>query len=228
MGSISISDRINNLVFRLDPDPNHYRRMVKRTFWITLIYSIVYGVYEYFIVYTYVKLVDRVFPPQVNWAMMYSLIILILFITSERNVYLTLMGLLFMVMFEDVIYFMCAWVDWGYYPYPTYDWWSDYLATFRVLGHLGRAIPFFPYTPLYYIPGFSFVIIFYSFALYKQESGRIAAWIIVPIFLGIILGTLYNQDWFAWLMIFMVSLISYIFLGISLWYKKRHEIPVFS
>lgn len=202
-----------------------HQTVVKRGFLTAFLYSFFYGIYEYFIVYHYPRLLDLM-GPIVNWTIMYLGVIIFVAITTRYNGKFTIeqiiMGLFFMTMFEDVMYWMSQWIDTGKYPFPAGNWWDATLASFRVLGGLGQAIPFWPYVPLYYLPGFSMIILFYLISYYSPKISRIVSWLIGPLFLAIIFGTL-STDLFAFYSLLVIPIGSYIFVGVLYFIKKRNK-----
>ncbi len=187
--------------------PEHHRVVVTRGFVAALVYSIVYGAYEYFVVYRYGHWI-AVLGEQVNWAIMYTglLVTVALATVYKKRVHVeqAIMGLLFMALLEDVTYWACQWADTGIYPFPAPDWWDSWFATFRVLGHMGRALPFWPFVPVYYVPGFAAVAIFYACSFKGPAPSRVAFLAIGPLFAAVLLGVLWNNDAYA---IFMLVIL---------------------
>ncbi|MFO8017204.1 MAG: hypothetical protein R6U96_01090 [Promethearchaeia archaeon] len=192
-----------------------HRNIMKRGFLTAFLYSFLYGIYEYFIVYHYPRLLDLL-GPTLNWTIMYLGVVLCVAITTRYKGKFTIeqivMGLFFMTMFEDVMYWMSQWIDTGVYPFPAGNWWDSTLASFRVLGGLGQPIPIWPYVPFYYLPGFSMVIIFYFISFHSPKYSRIAGWVIGPFFIAIIAGTL-TTDLFAFYSLLLIPIGSYIYIG---------------
>jgi hypothetical protein len=214
----------------LDEYPESHRNTFKKGFIAATIYSILYGFYEYFVVYNYPRILDFyniMFPGNghiFNWIIMYAGIVITVAIATKFSIEQSIMGLMYMAMLEDVFFWISQWIDTGIFPFPAGNWWDSTLATFRVLGGLGQAIPFWPFTPLYYIPGFIMVLVFYVSSYKGAKSSRIAAWAIGPLFLAIIIGAL-ADDAFAIFSLITVPTISYTYLIILLFLnKKRREI----
>jgi len=203
---------------------DEHKILVKRGFIAAFIYSIFYGLYEYFIVYHYPRLLDML-GTSINWSIMYlGLLLTVALVTrleGKFSLEQTLMGLLFMAMFEDVIYWMSQWIDTGAYPFPAGDWWDTMFASFRVLGGLGQPIPVWPYVPTYYLPGFGMAIGFYVCSYLGPKSSRIAFIIIAPLFIAVLLGTLHNEL-FAILVLISVPLVCYLYM-ILLFYKNQWD-----
>jgi hypothetical protein len=188
-----------------------HRKILKRGFLATTIYSILYGIYEYFVVYNGPTLVNHL-GAEINWAIMYIGVIITVALATKFSIQNTIMGLFYMAMFEDVIFWMCEWGATGLYPYPAGNWWDSYFASYRVLGGWGQAIPFWPFVPFYYLPGFSMVIIYYLIAYRSATYGRATAWFIGPLFLAIIGGTLVDDLTATYFLIFIPAvLLFYVF-----------------
>jgi hypothetical protein len=196
-----------------------YKKTLYRAFLATLIFSIVYGIYEYFIVYHTIRLVD-ILGPVLNWIIMYTSLLLTVALASRFSIEQTVLGLFFMAMFEDVVYWMCQWIDTGVYPYPAGNWWDSAFASFRVLGGLGHPISFWPYVPFYYLPGFAMVFIFYIASYKGPITSRIAAWGIGPFFLAIVAGTMVD-DTTARIILIVLPLISYLYILILFSFRNR-------
>ncbi|WP_457559104.1 hypothetical protein [Candidatus Harpocratesius sp.] len=201
-------------IFVIESDTKKFRSNLLSSLFISFIYSIIYGIFEYFIVYTYGNLIDRIIPPQVNWAFMYLGIIFLLLWKTNKKWDFTLMGLFFMIIFEDIIYWTCYWIDTGIFPFPAVDWWDIYLASFRILGNLGQPISFPPYFPLYYIPGYFMIFLYYLLSLRGSYISRILSWILIPIFSAVIIGAFYNNDLYAIISVYGIILSSYSGIGI--------------
>ncbi|MHA1147124.1 MAG: hypothetical protein ACTSR8_02655 [Promethearchaeota archaeon] len=212
MVEIKLKDFLIERPIRINEEETH-KIILKRGFWTAFIFSIIYGFYEYFVVYNYIRLYD-ILGSSGNWSIMYiSLIFTVAFATwydRKFNIEQIIMGLFFMAMFEDVIFWISLAIDHGVYPFPAGNWWDSTFASFRVLGGLGKAIPFWPYVPTYYIPGFGLIISFYIFSYYGPKSSRIVFMLIGPLFIAILLGTLHDEL-FAIIMLISVPTICYIF-----------------
>ncbi|HUX98347.1 MAG TPA: hypothetical protein VMV49_02220 [Candidatus Deferrimicrobium sp.] len=207
----------------IQENPSIYKKTLYRAFLATLIFSIIYGIYEYFIVYHTIRLVD-ILGPELNWLIMYTSLLLTVALASRFSIEQTVMGLFFMAMFEDVVYWMCQWIDTGIYPYPAGNWWDSAFASFRVLGGLGNPIPFWPYVPFYYIPGFTMVFIFYLASYKGAIPSRIASWAIGPFFLAIIAGTMVPDNT-ARIILIALPLLSYTYI-LTLFFLKNRLLSV--
>jgi hypothetical protein len=226
-----VSDFFLKRPITIKEDREAHRKVLLRSFLATTIYAIAYGIYEYFIVKEGIGLEGLLgLPPQINWIIMYIGIIALISAVTFFNIEQTINGLLYFVMFEDVIYWMCQWVHTGRYPFPAGNWWDSYFASFKVLGGLGQALPFFPYVPFYYIPGFTMVIAYYACAFYRPLTSRISAWIIGPLFLAILGGALLDPAVQINLLIALIILIalptaSYSYAGgLFLWRRRSGEL----
>ncbi len=194
-------------------DIKKHRKEVLISFLVAFHYSIFYGVFEYTIMYTRPGLVAKgIISPYVNWLLMYISLIILMTLVSKGRIELILLGMIFFLVFEDLIYHTCYGIDIRAYPFPVYDWWDDYLASYRVLGHLGQAVPFPPYAPLYYFPGFGIIMTQYITGFVHPKAFRIVNWIIEPFLLAIIVGLLWNNDIFAIVSLVLVPLICYSYI----------------
>ncbi len=222
-------------------DQKVYRHTLKASFIAALIYSVIYGFYEYFIVYHYPNLLSLYGGNSfINWGMMLSALILTVAIAPRFGLVKTLltslsysgvyiltaiyvqnlvvvllivaivisllflvslehiaMGLFLMTVLEDLIFWIGQWIDTGTYPFPACTigdpsscWWNNTIHSFEILGNIGSPIPFWPYIPIYYIPGFAMIALFYISAFIGPKPSRIIAWIFGPFFVAIILGAI--------------------------------------
>jgi hypothetical protein len=205
---------------KTEEDRTRHIKVLRRSFIAAFIYSIFYGIYEYFVVYTHWKWVN-IIGVELNWLIMYTGLILTVLIASRLSIENTIMGLFLMSVVEDIIYWMCQWVDTGIYPYPAPNWWDSTLASYQALGGLGWPIPFWPYVPFYYIPGFILISLFYISSYIGAKPGRIYTWLVGPFFLAIIAGALGNIG-MARIILIALPLISYAYI-LTL-YKFRNRI----
>jgi len=223
----------------IETDSSKYKRMVKRGFLSAFIFSILFGIYEYFIVYNdYVgiySLINESLPPPegmnfnwanvVNWSSMYGGLLLTVALATRYDkkfhIEPVIMGLLFMAMFEDWVYWMCQWIDRAAYPYPAGNWWDSMFASFRVLGGLGQPMGIWPYVPLYYIYGFAMSVAYYLSCTKGPKASRTVAWGIGPLFIAIILGTFDSSEALALTFLIALPTISYIYVFLLLRLNKR-------
>lgn len=223
MCKMNLRDFILERPLRIQKKDKH-KILVKRGFIAAFVYSLFYGFYEYFIVYHYPRLLD-VLGTSLNWSIMYLGLLLTVALATrfegKFSIEQMLMGLLFMAMFEDVIYWMSQWIDTGIYPFPAGDWWDTMFASFRVLGGLGQPIPIWPYVPAYYLPGFGMAIGFYVCSYLGAKPSRIAFIIIAPLFTAVLLGTLHDE-FFAIVVLIGVPLVCYLYV-ILLFYKNQWD-----
>lgn len=214
-------------------DVDQHKIIWKRGFFAAFIYSIIYGFYEYFVVYTNIRLYD-IMGSTINWSIMYiALIITVSLATCYKkklNIEHVIFGLLFMAVFEDVIYWIGQWIDTGMCPFPaanpvTLDnWWDNTFASYRVLGNLGQPLPFWPYFPKYYIPGYAMILGYYTCCKLGPKASRIYAWIVGPLFLAVLGGALVSEDFHALLILIILPTISYIYVLLILYLDKRKNI----
>lgn len=252
-----------------------YRNTLHSSLIAAFIYSVIYGFYEYFIVYHYPEFLDLYGGnPVINWGMMYTALILTVAIAPRFGWYKTLittltysaiyiltaiflptlniagiiiatpifliiaatiiscrflvsiehvvMGLFFMTVVEDLFFWISQWIDTGVYPFPAGNWWDSTIASYAALGGLGWAIPFWPYVPFYYIPGFAILALFYISAFIGSKPARIVACIFGPFFIAIIAGALGTVDT-ARIILIALPLISYAYFGFL--YLLRNRLP---
>lgn len=178
----------------IQSDRETHKKYWKRGFIAATIYSIIYGFYEYFIVYNYIRLLDLM-GAVVNWIIMYTAVVIMVALATNFKAEKTIFGLFYMTMLEDVAFWIARWIDIGTYPFPAGNWWDSTIATYRVLGGLGWAISFWPYVPFYYLPGFSMLILYYVASYKSAKAGRIIASIWGPFFIAIIVGALSTDLW---------------------------------
>lgn len=212
---------------RVTKDIKKHRKEVLIAFLAAFSYSIGYGIFEYTVMYTnpgYVR--NGIISPYVNWIIMYTSLVILMTIVTRGKIEQIILGMFFFLVFEDLVYHICYGIDIQAYPFPVYDWWDDYLASFRLLGHLGQAIPFWPYAPLYYLPGFGLIIVQYSVGLANAKGFRIVNWIVEPFILAIIVGLLWNNDLFALISIIIIPVISYSYIITLVILKKKGQIEI--
>ncbi len=206
----------------VEEDKSIHRRTLRNAFLAATIYSVAYGIWEYFVVYDTIRLVD-ILGPEINWAIMYSGLIITVALASRLSIEKTVLGLFHMAMLEDVVYWMCHWAKTQEFPYPAGNWWDSYFASYRVLGGWGQSVPFWPWVPIYYFPGFAMVITYYLLAYKGAIYGRISAWMIGPLFLAIIGGTMVDDLAATYILIFLpIGLLFYAFI-ITLYSYRRLE-----
>ena len=223
----------------IEEDLPKYRRMVWRGFLAAFIFSILFGIYEYYIVYNdYVglySLINETIPPPegmnfnwanvINWSSMYGGLLLTVALATRYdkkfNIEPMIMGLLFMAMFEDWVYWMCQWIDRAQYPYPAGNWWDSMFASFRVLGGLGQPLEVWPFVPLYYIWGFIMALVYYLSCIAGPKVSRSVAWGIGPLFIAIIFGTFDSSEVLALIFLIALPTISYIYVALLLVLNKR-------
>jgi hypothetical protein len=167
--------------------------------------------------------VPNTIPQIVHWAIMHSLIVVILAIATKFSLEQMIMGQFFMAVFEDLIYFITYGIDMSFYPYPAGNWWDATFASFRVLGGLGQPISFWPFTPIYYIPGFIMIIAFYVCSFIGAKSSRITAWLIIPFYLGILIGTMVG-DLAALILLIVIPVGLYLYLGTAFIIRKKRSV----
>jgi len=200
------------------------KRIVLRGFLGATIYSILYGIYEYFEVYNGLALINRL-GSILNWTIMWTGLIVTVAIATRFSIQDIIMGLFYMSVLEDFVFWLCKWGSSGIYPFPASDWWDSMFATYRVLGNWGQAIPFWPYIPFYYLPSMAMLFIYYFSAYKGALYGRITAWLIGPIFL-VIVGAAFLDDFTATLCLIFVpfALLAYAFaLALYSYYKSEKK-----
>lgn len=212
---------------RITKNVKMHRKEVLIAFLVAFLYSIGYGIFEYTVMYTnpgYVR--NGIISPYVNWAIMYSSLVILMTVVTQGKIEQIILGMFFFLVFEDLVYHICYGIDIQAYPFPVYDWWDDYLASFRLLGHLGQAIPFWPYAPLYYLPGFGIIILQYSVGFANAKGFRIVNWIFEPFILAIIVGLLWNNALFALICIIIIPVISYSYIITLVILNKKGSIKI--
>ncbi len=199
-----------------------HRRYAFRGFLAATLYSIAYGIYEYFVVYTHVHLMGTILTEWTNWSIMFGGLLIVVTIATRGRVEPMVMGLLNLGLVEDVVYWVCQWVSTGTYPFPVPAWWDANFPSFRILS-LGQPVSFPPYVPFLYFVGFPLLIAYYLAALKGASPARMIAWVVGPMFLAIMAGT-FARDEIAALIILIAlpaSLYSYAFFAFLI--HRRHE-----
>ena len=192
-------------------DPQIQRQRVLRGFIAATLYSVIYGIYEYFVVYTGIRLIDHL-GPIVNWTIMWSGLFITVTLATRLSFESIIMGLFYMSVLEDIVYWIGQWASTGVYPFPAGDWWDSYFASYRVLGGWGQAIPVWPYVPFYYVPSITMLLIYYLSAHKGALYGRLVAWLVGPIFIGIILGAFVNDFTATLILVFVpFAMLAYAF-----------------
>ena len=204
--------------FKIESDSQKHKKTVRIAFWISFHYSIIWGIYEYYIMRS--GFVPNVVPQVWHWAMMHLLLVVILAFATKFSLEQILMGQFFMAVFEDLIYFITYGLDYNFYPYPSYNWWDPTFASFRVLGGLGQPISFPPYTPIYYIPGFLMIIAFYVLSFSGAKTSRVGAWLILPLYSAVLLGTMVGSDLTALILLIALPTVLYIYLGTAFFIRR--------
>jgi hypothetical protein len=211
---------------RVTKNVKKHRKEVLVTFIATFLYSIFYGIFEYTVMYNYPGLVAKgTITPYVNWAIMYASIILLMTIITRGRIEFIILGVFFFLMFEDLVFHICYGIDIQAYPFPVADWWDEYLASFRVLGHLGQAVPFWPYVPLYYLPGFGMLIVMFSLGFANAKGSKIVNWILEPFILAVIVGLL-GSDIFAIISLAVIPVVAYSYIITLVILNKKEVITI--
>jgi len=162
----------------------------------------------------------------VNWAIMYTSIITLMVIVNKGRIEQIILGLFFFVMFEDLVYHICYGIDNNFYPFPVGDWWDEYLASFRVLGNLGQALPFWPYAPLYYLPGFGMLIVMFSVGFANAKGFRIVNWVLEPFIVAILVGLIWNNDIFAIVVLSVIPTLLYSYIITLTILRQKGKLPI--
>lgn len=194
-------------------EEDEHRKMVKRGFIASSLYSFAYGTYENRIVYHGPRLIDIV-GEMVNWPMMYIGLLITVGLATRCHREAMLFGLFWMAMLEDLVFFANEAVLIGGYPYPAGNWWDEWFASFRVLGGLGTALPFFPYVPRYYVFGFPLAGLWFLLSHRNRVVGTRYAMLVGPLFIAIILGTLSGEG-FALLALICAPIASAIMFALA-------------
>ncbi|MFX1567178.1 MAG: hypothetical protein ACFFCV_02290 [Promethearchaeota archaeon] len=224
MHSVQLKDFLFERPITIIFDENLHKKEVLKGFIAVTIYSIVYGFYEYFIVYgLLIPVLGNPFSI-INWFIMFFGILFVAALATWFSVEKSLMAWLYLTIIEDLFYWIAQWIDTGVYPFPAPDWWDTTIATFRLLGGLGQAIPFWPNIPLFYLPGFTLLIIYYIISYRSAKYGRIIAWIVGPFILAILGGALpgifgLTGDLLATIILISIPVLSYSFV-LSLLYRN--------
>lgn len=181
-------------------------------------YAIVYGIYEYFVVYK--GLMWVVFDEVVNWVIMISGLTIVILASTRMNIESWIVNLLYVFLLEDLAYWACQWAETGAYPFPAVDWFDAFFASFRVLGGIGRPIPFWPHVPIFYLPGYAAILAYYVTSFRSAKAGRVVALVIGPLFIAILAGALVPDAIAAQILLWIpATFIGILAIAISV---KRH------
>ncbi|MCF2144612.1 MAG: hypothetical protein K9W42_13010 [Candidatus Heimdallarchaeota archaeon] len=206
----------------VEPNQRKHRKELSFLLLAATGYSIVYGIFEYTVMYTnpgYVR--NGVISPYVNWAIMYTILVLLMALVTRGKIEQILLGMFFFLIGEDLIYHICYGIDIKAFPFPVYDWWDDYLASFRVLGCLGQPVAFWPYAPRYYLPGFGILLIQFIVGFVSAKGFRILNWIIEPFIVAIIASMIWNKDLYASIILIAIPITAYAYsITLLILYKK--------
>ncbi len=208
---------------KIEPDEKVHRHRMKVYFLAVMVYSILYGIYEYFIVYNYPALIaTTALNEWINWSMMIGGMLIVSGLTTRFRIEYMVMAVFTMAMVEDITYFISLWIDSGAYPFPSGDWWSHFYSSYRVLG-LGHPTTFPPYVPVHYWVGFPSVIVYFIASFKSAKWGRAAAWFIGPLFLAVLVGAVVKTDQMAWIVLIGIPMLCYIIVGVALGLNRRHS-----
>ncbi len=198
-----------------------HRRVAFRGFLAATLYSIAYGIYEYFVVYHYVHLMGSVLTEWVNWSLMFGGLLVIVALATRGRVEAMVMGLLALGLLEDVVYWVCQWLDTGIYPFPVPAWWDTIFLSFRVLG-LGQPTSFWPYVPVLYYVGFPLLLVYYMAAWKGATSARVLGWLVGPWYLALLAGTFAPDELAAGVILIALPAGLYVYALIAL-VVKHHQ-----
>ncbi len=218
MYSLKIEEFLFERPITINSDKNIHKKEVRRGFIAATIYSIGYGFFEYFIVRGLFQFYGGGLGTIINWVIMFSGMLFVEALATGFSVEKSFMAWLNLAVVEDLSYWIAQWINTGVYPFPAPNWWDNSLATLRLLGGLGQAIPFWPYVPQYYLPGFILLIIYYISSYQNPKYGRITAWMVGPFTIAIIGGSLFS-DIVAAIILISLPTISYLFV-LSLLYRN--------
>lgn len=136
----------------------------------TLIYSILYGIFELNVIYRNARLF-RYTGEVYNWSFMFSVIIILHIIcfckVLEFN--LLVMNLLLFAIIEDASFWICGALIDQSSAFPVGNWFDTTFSIFYVFG-LGTPLKIFPYVPLFYIYGLALRIIYDILYLYYRKT----------------------------------------------------------
>ncbi|NHJ39310.1 MAG: hypothetical protein FK731_04700, partial [Asgard group archaeon] len=104
---------------RVIKDVKKHRRGVLYAFLASFCYSVFYGIFEYTVMYTNPGYVSKgIITPYVNWAIMYTSIIVLMMGVTRVKIEWIILGVFFFLMFEDLVYHICYGIDIQAYPFP--------------------------------------------------------------------------------------------------------------
>ncbi len=200
--------------FHLDynPEPVKYKKDVRRGLLFAFIFATLFGIYENLWAFSIFDTPQLVW---VHWILWWITTITIAYFATNRRWDQIVIFLLFVVNFEDVIFWMMVWIRNGSYPYPAGNWWDSTFASFRVLGNWGTATSFWPYVPRYYYVVSGLLIPYYFMVLLGgTKYGQVLAWIYLPAIIPVLIGLVTGEILFT--VILIVSMVGFYSLGIYL------------
>jgi hypothetical protein len=219
----------------IEEDTRVHKKYFHRALIATTVYAIIYGIYEYYIVYHTIALVpNKIITPGINWLIMCSgVLILIALLTHFRFKHM-IFGLLFMLTLEDFTFWMCEWIDLATYPFPAGTWWDGHFATFRAIGGISWPLPFWPYLPFFYLPITIIIVLFYISCAIGPKTSQIYSWIVGPLWSAILLSLIIEEgnkffeiilfsEAIALMIMLLFAVFSYIYLGILLLINKINK-----
>jgi len=151
-------------------------------------YAILYGLYEYNIVYYSLRLLQYL-TKYGNWFIMWFLFFTICATLKMKRIDI-LYYLLWFSTIEDIIFWLCSWYRYSKYPYPVGNWYDEELPMFRLF-HLGKAVGFEPQVPLFYYISLGICMVYFILNQCKYHK-LIKYWnyIVLPPMYILIIGSL--------------------------------------
>mmetsp|Transcript_20216 Transcript_20216/g.24507 ORF Transcript_20216/g.24507 Transcript_20216/m.24507 type:complete len:121 (+) Transcript_20216:50-412(+) len=118
MDHVNVIEWLKNFVLKRPVETDNPE--VQRKYWFrawvaTIIYSVAYGQYEYWVVYNGPRFIDALHETA-NWSIMYILTCVIAAIASRGRIQEVFFAVIFMAMLEDVSFWIGLWIDTEEYP----------------------------------------------------------------------------------------------------------------
>ena len=170
------------------------------------LYSIIYGIFEFLVVYKSNLLFNDTFLPYGNWLMMFAGLFIVSHYSSRTNHHPhhpfieKVHAMIWVMVFKDIIYYVCKWTtvyNLNTNPYPVFPNFYQFYHVFKVskMLFLSQPIECVPYFPKFYIINLGISIPYYTFLLTKHRyCARSWSYLTLPPFFAIPIGSILLRD----------------------------------
>ncbi len=192
-----------------NPKPSKFRKDSLRALLISLVFAILFGIYERLWAFT---IFNEFFYENIylHWGLWWFETLIIAYFASNRRWDQILMNLLLVIAVEDLTYWMVEWVVENQFPFPAINWWDDEITSFRVLGNWGTETNFWPYVPrAYYIIGTILLVYFLINQFGGPKYTQIADWVLYPFLIPFFIGFLIPYDLTFIVILIIIGIIGY-------------------